>query len=131
MTQGKFVTAFGLFAALLVATPALVEAQRGPRVPPAGGAGRVPPDQAAVPSRAQALLHISTAAVRIAECGPSMHTRHTTDLITTLPTTTVLITTGRGRLASASASRSGFGYPYGYACGAYGYPGGYGYRSNT
>jgi hypothetical protein len=45
MTRGKFVTAFGLFAALLVATPALVEAQRGgSRVPPAGGgAGRVPP----------------------------------------------------------------------------------------
>jgi hypothetical protein len=42
MTQGKFVTAFGLFTALLVATPALVEAQRGSRVPPAGGAGRVP-----------------------------------------------------------------------------------------
>lgn len=41
MTQGKFVTAFGLFAALLLATPALLEAQRGPRVPP-GGSGRVP-----------------------------------------------------------------------------------------
>jgi len=51
MTQGKFVTAFGLFAALLVATPALVEAQRGPRVPPSGGSGRVPsgPTGRAVP----------------------------------------------------------------------------------
>lgn len=58
MTKGRIVTAFGLFVALLVATPALVEAQGrgggggGGRVPPAGGgSGRVPsgPTGRAVP----------------------------------------------------------------------------------
>jgi len=127
MTQGKFVTAFGLFAALLVATPALVEAQRGSRVPPAGGAGRVPPGPT---GRAVA----RTGPPPRVNGGPYYGYGHPYPPYYGgyyrpyyyAPYYYSPYYYGPWAPGFSVGFSFGFGYPYGYAYGAYGYPA-YGY----
>ena len=128
MTQGKFVTAFGLVIALL-ATPALVEAQRGgPRVPPAGGgAGRVPPGPT---GRAVA----RTGPPPRVNGGPYYGYGHPYPPYYGgyyrpyyyAPYYYSPYYYGPWAPGFSVGFSFGFGYPYGYAYGAYGYPA-YGY----
>ena len=127
MTQGKFVTAFGLFVALL-ATPALVEAQRGgSRVPPAGGgAGRVPPGPT---GRAVA----RTGPPPRVNGGPyygngyrPYYPYYGYHPYYYAPYYYSPYYYGPWAPGFSVGFSFGFGYPYGYAYGAYGYPA-YGY----
>jgi hypothetical protein len=122
MTQGKFVTAFGLVVALL-AMPALAEAQRGggPRVPPAGGgAGRVPPGPAGrAVARTGPPPRVNGGPYRPYYGGYYRPYYYA-------PYYYSPYYYGPWAPGFSVGFSFGFGYPYGYGYGAYGYPyGGY------
>lgn len=124
MTQGKIVTAFGLFAALLVATPALVEAQARTRVPPAGS-GRAPaaPSGRAVPRQGPPPRPGGGPYYGYGHNRPYYNNYYRPYYYAPYYYSPYYYAPFAPGFSVGFSF--GFGYPYGYAYGAYGYPYGY------